>query len=189
MQQQQQQQQQLITSSGGRQRRGCGRRASALTRIAVATAAAAIATSGLVGNPAEAAMSNEAVVECNSAYNTIEVTPRVLSDHADSSQWAATRVWVATWNGSSRTWEWGAQPWKVELASAGNSPIATDVSRLATQKVTMGNGYYYIYVESYMWNGTTWYGRDGEFTRTYTQVTPSVSHEPDTRTQGTYCTL
>lgn len=159
-------------------------------RIATITAATAIAlTAGITAGTAEASMAGAAEVECNGADNTMEVTPRVLSDHADADQWTATRVWIATWNGSTRSWEWGAQQWKVELASRLNSPIATDIARLDTQTFDLADGYYYVYVEVFMWNETGWYGHEGELTRTYTQVTPSVSHEPDTRTQATYCTL
>lgn len=168
-------------------RSGSGLASTKRAGLAVAAVAAALAAGGLVAGTAEAAMEGEAVVECNGAYNTIEVTPRVLSDYANTPQWTATRVWIAAWNGS--TWEWDAQAWKIEQASEQNSPIAMDISRLETQQISKGDGYYYVYVQSYMWDGAGWYGGEGAYTRTYTQVTPSVSHEPDSREAASYCTL
>lgn len=164
------------------------RRRSTHRCCAAVTAALIAAGLSLAGTTtAEARMTGEATVVCNAAYNTIEVTPRVLSDWERSDQWTATRVWIATWNGSS--WTWSAQPWKVEVASTANSPIAADIEALSTQTFSRSNGYYYIYVDSYMWDGRTWYGQTGMYTRSYTQETPSVSHEQPTRTSATYCTL
>jgi hypothetical protein len=134
-------------------------------------------------------MQGGAVVTCNNAYNTIEVTPRVTSDYADADQYTATRVWIGRWNPSTNRWEWSAKNWKVELAGRSNNPMGTDISRLSTQSFQATDGYHYVYVESYMWNGQTWVNRQGQYTTSYTVVTPSVSHEPSSQSQSSYCTL
>jgi hypothetical protein len=159
-------------------------------RIAATALTAALATSVLVGGTADAKMTSEASVECNGAYNTITVVPHVLSNDLNTPQYTATRVWIATYNSTTRTWQWEANPWKVEQASQTNSPIANDISRLSPQTFNKGDGYHYIYVQSYMWDGTKWYDPQGMYTRTYTQIQPSVSHDPEpTRTSSTICTL
>lgn len=162
------------------------RRRTAARVVAVAALSAGLLT-GIGGGAVSAGMSDEAIVVCNGAYNTIEVTPRVVSDWPDHDQWTATKIWTARWNGSA--WSWTSTDWNIELASRTNTPIAVDISLLEKRTLNKSDGYYYVYVQSFMWNGSEWYGGTGRYTTTYTQITPSVSHEPATRTTATYCTL
>lgn len=151
--------------------------------------AAVVGLSAVSVGTADAGMDGSAVVTCNGAYNTIEVTPRVTSDFGNTDQYAAVRVWMATWNPGASRWDWQANAWKVELAGRQNNPMGMDISRLSTQSFQSGDGYHYVYVESYMWNGQNWTNRQGEYTTSYTIVTPSVSHEPSSQTQSSFCTL
>jgi hypothetical protein len=151
--------------------------------------AAVIGLSAVSVGAADAGMDGSAVVTCNGAYNTIEVTPRVTSDYSNADQYTAVRVWIATWNQGASRWDWQANAWKVELAGRRNNPMATDISRLSTQSFASGDGYHYVYVESYMWNGQSWSNRQGQYTASYTIVTPSVSHEPSSQSQSNFCTL
>ena len=163
-----------------------------LTTTARRTAVVIAATIGfaaLGAGSADAGMTGAAAVTCNGAYNTIEVSPRVTSDQGDRDQHTATRVWIATWNSATQQWSWKAHDWKIEVAGRTNNPMATDISRLSTQSFQAGDGYHYVYVESYMWDGAAWYGHQGQYTQTYTLVTPSVSHEPSAQSQAAFCIL
>ena len=164
-------------------------RLNRLSRLATVMVTATIGLTTLGAGNVDAGMAGAAAVTCNGAYNPIEVTPRVTSDHADQDQYTATRVWVGTWNSATQRWSWQAHDWKVEVAGRRNNPMGGDVSRLTTQSFRAGDGYHYVYVESFMWNGQSWYGHQGQYTTSYTLVTPSVSHEPAGQQQGSYCTL
>lgn len=157
-------------------------------RLAMATTVATLAVGGLCASQASAGIAGEAEVVCNTVTNTIEVTPRVVSDWASGDQWAATRIWIGRWDGTQ--WRWAYGDWKVEVARSRNSPIAQDLSRLSTQSFG-GNadGYYYVFVESYRHDGRTWYGQQWQATTSYTIVTPSVSHAPISRTTSQFCTV
>jgi hypothetical protein len=156
-------------------------------RLAMFTAVSTVALGGLLGSPASAGIVGEAEVTCNTAYNTIDVTPRVVSDYPDTSQWAATRVWIGRWDGAA--WRWSTGEWKVELAAASNNPAGYDIARLATQRFQVSDGHHYIYIESYRWDGRTWYGQQWQATTRYTLLTPSVSHEPSQRSTSAFCSV
>ena len=156
-------------------------------RLAMATTVATLAVGGLCASQASAGIAGQADVVCNTATNTIEVTPRVVSDWANDDQWAATRIWIGKWDGAQ--WRWATGEWKIEVARSRNSPIAQDVTRLAQQTFSNTDGYHYVYVESFRWDGRTWYGQQWQATTSYTVVTPSVSHVPTSRTSSQFCTL
>jgi hypothetical protein len=163
------------------------RRPRLARRLAIVTAMSTVTVGGLLGSEASAGIAGEAEVTCNTAYNTIEVTPRVVSDYPNDPQWAATRVWIGRWDGS--TWRWSAGEWKVESVSASNNPAGYDIARRPTQSFQVSDGHHYVFIESYRWDGRTWYGQQWQATTSYTLLTPSVSSEPNQRSTSAFCSV
>jgi hypothetical protein len=178
-----------LTERSDPSQRSSRRRARGRHLRRTAVALAATVAVGALGAGTAGAATSEADVECNTAYNTITVRPRVLSNYANEDQWTATRVWIATWNSSTQSWQWQGNSWKVELASRRNNPAGHPIDLLEAQTFRKGDGYHYVYVQSYMWDGAKWYDPQGLFTRNYTLIQPSVSHEPDSRTSSTLCAI
>lgn len=159
-----------------------------LRRLVCAGLVAAPVVAGLPVGPADATLTSAAVVQCDSARNTIEVTPRVVSDYGDRDQYTATRVWLGTW--TAQGWSWSSSAWSTETAAAHNVVTGVDIARLQPRTFSGTDGsYHYVYVESYMWDGSDWTGHRGEYTRSYTLFSPSVSHEPDQRIDAAFCVL
>ena len=159
-----------------------------LTRkIALGTIVASAAAVGLTGATTQAAMTKGSTVACNDAYNTITITPHVTSNWANGDQYVATRVYVGTWTGAA--WTWTVTPCRQDIAKASNNPMGLDISVLPAFTVNKGNGYHYVYTETYFWDGQVWVGPEGKYTTSYNIVTPSVSHEPNQTRVSNFCTL